>query len=155
MSDVLPASLATGLTQEECEFVYNVEVLGLPTKKAASMAGVPFSRCYEPHIRQACEVVKREMLGRLPTKEDLVHMAMGAIDRARMLGDPLTELTGIEKVHKMLGFDAPQKVDINFNASVEVLQSNVRTLPTAALIQAVPGAAEIIDADFYEIGQEK
>ena len=153
MTDVtLPATIAAGLTQADCEFVYNKEVLGLPTKKAASLAGVPFSRVYEPHIKQACELVQREMRGSMPSKETLVHMTMEAIDRARLLGDPMTEIIGIEKVHKMLGYDVPQKIDININASVEVLRENVRTLPTSQLIAAVPGAADVIDADFYEVG---
>ena len=39
--------LPTGLTSEEVNFVYNVEVLGLPARKAATMAGMPISRQVE------------------------------------------------------------------------------------------------------------
>lgn len=149
----LPANLASGLTQAECELVYNLEILQLPLKKAASLANVSFAAANYPHVMQARETVRRELRGNLPTREDLAHRMLEAVDRARILSEPMTEIIGLEKVAKLLGLDAPQKIDVNVTHSIEVLRENVRTLPTQALIQAVPGAKDIIDADFYEVDQ--
>lgn len=63
----------SALKDEEANFVYNVEVLGLPVKKAASMAGMPLGRLNAPHIIQAREITKRELRSALAiTKEDVV-----------------------------------------------------------------------------------
>lgn len=146
----LPA-VAT-LTQEESEFVYNVEYLGLPVKKALSLSGMPPTMISKPHIIQAREMVKRELRGALMiTKEDIVHGMHEAVGRARLLGEPMTELVGWEKIAKILGHDAPQRIDINVVQSIEVLKGQVKHMSDADLARLV-GDTGIIDADFYEVG---
>ncbi len=49
----------SGLTNEEAEFVYSVEVLGLPIRKAATMSGMSLGMVSKPHIIQARELTKR------------------------------------------------------------------------------------------------
>lgn len=147
----MPVELPPGLTQGEMEFVYNIEVLGLPPKKAASLAGVPYGLVCKPHIVQARELVKRELRGAMAiTKEDVVFGMRDAIDRARILAEPMTEIVGWEKIAKLLGYDTPQKVDINITASLDVLKNQVKSLPDAELAKLV-GAGGIIDAEFYEV----
>lgn len=156
MSDALPATLLpTGLTQPEAEFVWNVEVLGLPVRKAASLAGLPPGSMAAPHLQQARELLKREVRGSMAiTKEDVLFGIREAIDRARILADPETEIKGWTQVSKMMGFDAPAKVDVNITSSIEVLKGHVRGMSDADLAKAL-GADHIIDADFYEVGSEK
>src|ERR1035437_1059868 len=61
------------LTSEEANFVYNVEILGLPAKKAADLAGMLYSRMSEGHVIQARELTKRESRGAMAlTKEEVV-----------------------------------------------------------------------------------
>ena len=104
LADILPP----GLTPEEANFVYNVEVLMLPARKAASMAGMPFSRAIKPHIVQARDVVKRELRGNMGfTREDIVAGYQEAIGTARLMADP--SLGGL------VGFIDPQSVDWDFD----------------------------------------
>lgn len=150
----VPAALSH-LTAEEANFVYNVEVLGLPARKAASMAGMKPSRISAPHLVQAREALKRELRDAVAiTKEDVVHGYQEAIHMAKQLAEPLTMIVGWEKTAKLLGYDQPQKIDININASVEVQQSLVKSMSDAELVKAL-GASNVIDGEFYEIGQEK
>jgi hypothetical protein len=143
----------SGLASEEANFVYNVEVLGLPVKKAASMAGMPLGRLNAPHIIQAREITKRELRGALAiTKEDVVFGMTDAIGRARLLAEPLTEIVGWEKVAKILGLAEPQKIDINISASLEVQQKQVKGMTDQELVQML-GAEGIIDAEFYDVGK--
>lgn len=152
MSDIAEL-LPPGLTDEEANFVYNAEVLMLPVRKAASMAGMPFSRAVKPHIVQARDLVKRELRGNMGfTREDIVAGYQEAIGTARLMADPVAMIAGWKETAKILGLDAPQRIDINLQASIEVQQAHIRTLPTAELMKRL-GADEVIDGEFYEVGR--
>lgn len=161
--DTLPAQqdssdlthvLPSGMTAEEVNFVYNAEVLGLPARKAASMAGMPVGRIVAPHIIQARELVKRELNGAMAiTKEDIIRRMDEAVHRAQLLSEPMTEIIGLEKMAKLMGYDAPKKVDINLTTSLDVMRENVKSMGDAELTRLI-GAGDIIDGEFYEHGQE-
>lgn len=150
VSDIIPA----GLTSEEANFIYNVEVLTLPPRTAAKMAGMSPAKIVAPHVIQARELARKALQGQLAiTKEDVVYGYKDAIDMARVLAEPLTMLVGWEKIAKILGYDQPQRVDININASVEVQQNIIRGMSDDDLIRQL-GAGSVIDAEFYEHGKE-
>lgn len=141
------------LTAEEANFVYNLEVLGLPLRKAADMAGVPPTVGTAAHIVQARAALKRELRGTTAiTKEDVVFGLHDAIGRAKLLADPKAEMMGWKEIGMMLGYYEPQKIDVNLHASVEVLQKSIRNIPTNELVKRL-GADAVIDADFYEVGK--
>lgn len=151
MTELLP----TGLTQPEVEYVYNVEVLGMPNRVAAQQAGMPLAMTTRPHILQARDLAKKELRGHLSiTKEDVVFGIREAIGRAQILAEPMTEIVGWEKIAKLLGYDAPQKVDVNIIASVEVLKGQVRNLSDAELVRLVADRTAI-DGDFYRVEDDK
>lgn len=139
------------LTNEEAQFIYNIEILGLPAKKAADMAGMSYGKMSAPHIIQARELAKREMRGTMQiTKEDVVFGVHDAIGRAKIIAEPATEIRGWEVISKLLGYDAPQKVDINIRESIHVAQQHVKSLPDHELIKML-GAGNVIDCDFYVV----
>ena len=150
MSSDLTAILPAGLTADEVNFVYNVEILGLPVRKAASMADMSIAKIAAAHIIQARELTKRELRGALAlTKEDVVWGYREATEMARQQGDPLTTMIGWEKIAKILGFDQPVKIDINVSASLEVQQKLVKEMTDEELVKML-GADNIIDGEFYE-----
>ena len=153
MTDDLPlATLPPGLEQAEAEFVYNVEVLDLPANKAAQLSGLPYSAVHRPHVIQARELVRKDLRGNLQvTKEDATFGLKDAIHRAKLLAEPMTEIAGWDRLIKLHGLDAPQRVDINITASIEVAQRQVRTMSDAELVKSL-GANSVIDAEFYEVG---
>lgn len=139
------------LTQDEAQFVYGVEVLGLPVRKAAELAGMSLTKINDGHIMQAREAAKRELRGVTHiTKDDVVFGVRDAIDRARLLAEPATEIKGWETISKLLGYDAPSKIDVNVRETVEVIQKQVRALPDAELVRML-GAGNVIDGQFYEV----
>ena len=141
------------LTNAEAQFVYNVEVLGLPTKKAAELAGLIYNSALKPHIVQAREIAKNELRGSVQiTKEDVLVGITDAIGRAKIIAEPATEIRGWEVINKMLGYDAPKKLDINLRESLTVVQQQVRSMPTSELVSAL-GAGGIIDVDFYAVDE--
>jgi hypothetical protein len=145
------AVIPPGLTNEEAEFVYNVEVLDLPTKKAAQLAGLPYSATQGAHIKQAREMVRADMRGNLQvTREDVTFGLKEAINRARLLSEPMTEIAGWDRLMKLHGLDAPQKIDVNLTASVAALKGVARNMSDAELARLV-NANDIVDAVFYEV----
>lgn len=145
----LTTALPPGLTQAEMEFVWNLEGLGLPPRKAASLAGVPYGALAYPHIVQARETLKRALRASMGiTKDDVVFGIRDAIGRAQLLGEPGTEILGWEKIAKLLGYESPKQIDVNITASVEVLKTHVRRMDDNELARLV-GSHDIIDADFY------
>lgn len=150
LAEILPP----GLTPEEANFVYNVEVLGLPARKAAQLAGMPFTRAIKGHIIQARELVKRELRGAMGfTREDIVAGYQDAIGMAKLVADPVAMIAGWKETAKILGLDAPQRIDINLQASIEVQQASIRSLSTDELLKRL-GAGDIIDAEFYDVSPQ-
>ena len=150
MTDRLPG-MPQGLTSEETEYVYYVEVVGLPPRKAASMSGMEYRRINAPHVMQAREQVKHEVRGDLQvTKEDVTFGLRDAINRAKILADPMTEIAGWNSIIKLHGLDAPTRVTVSFKESVEAYKEHVRRLSDSELVAEI-GAGNIIDADFYEV----
>lgn len=151
--DVANSVIPAGLADDEANYVYNVEVLGLPPKKAAQLAGMPASKMYAAHVAQAREIARNAVRGNCQvTKEDVTFGMKEAIDRARIIGDPLTEIVGWEKLAKLHGLDAPQKVDINITESIKVVQEHVRSVSDSDLVKLL-GAGDVIDVEFYEHGK--
>ena len=110
-----------------------------------------YSRMSEGHVIQARELTKRELRGAMAlTKEDVVFGIKDAIWRAQIIAEPATEIRGWEVISKLLGFDAPTKIDINLRESITVVQQKVRDLSDAELVRML-GAGNIIDGDFYTV----
>lgn len=137
------------LADDEANFVYNVEVLELPTKKAAELAGMEAHKIYAAHVKQAREIVRAELNSRVNiTKEDVIRGMAEAVNRARLLGEPMTEIIGWEKIAKIMGYEQPQKHEVNLTASIGALQSTMRSLSDSELSKLVH-ADNVIDAEFY------
>lgn len=83
------------------------------------------------------------------TRDDVIHGMREAVDRARLLGEPMTEITGWEKIAKLLGFEPAKRVDVNLNASIDATVSHVRRMSDADLVR-LAGATDIIDGEFYD-----
>ena len=142
------------LADDEASFVYNVEVLGLPTKKSADLAGMEAHKIYAPHIKQAREIVCAELNSRVNlSKEDVIRGMHDAVGRARILGEPMTEIVGWEKIAKLLGYEAPQKHEVNVTATIEAMQGSLKSLPDSELSKLV-NAGDIIDAEFYLVNAD-
>jgi len=143
------------LTQAEAQFVYNVEVLGMPLVAAANAAGMAVYMMSKPHIMQARAAAKRELRGATQiTKEDCVFGIHEAIGRAKILAEPATEIKGWEAIAKLQGFDAPQQVNINVRETVTIIQQRVRALPDEELIKLV-GAENVIDGEFKQLDKPR
>lgn len=144
-----------GLTAEEAQFVYGTEVIGLPVRVAAKQAGLPLTMISKPHLQQARELLRREVRGNLNvTKEDVTFMLKEAYDMGRLIADPAAMVSAANSISKLHGLEAPQKIDVNVTTTIEVLQSHVKRMADADLAR-LAGAERVIDAEFYQVSDEK
>ena len=140
------------LTAEEEEYAFNVAVVGLAPKRAAELAGLDYRKAHQPHVKEAVARYERESLGRLRvTKEDSARGILDAIDRAKIIAEPSTEIAGWREINAMYGHNAPQKVDIRLDATIDVLAKQVKNVPTSELVKLL-GADDVIDGDFRDLG---
>lgn len=100
------------LNDMERAFVQNVAVLGMTAIKAAAAAG--YAPTNSDRLLKRLEIVeaigdlKEETARRLNiTRDKITDGILGAIDRARMLGEPSTEIMGWRDLAKMCGYDVP------------------------------------------------
>ena len=147
MNDLAP----TALTSEQANFVYNIEVLGMPARVAAASAGMSIAQIASPTIISARLALRKELQGRMVlTKEDSLHGIQEAIRDAKLLSDPGVQIKGWQAINDMLGFNAPQVMQVDINVPLDIVKKNIRTLPDAELIKLL-GADSVIDGDFCEI----
>ena len=153
MTDALPG-MPHGLTHEETEYVYNVEVLGLPVKKAARLAGMDLRRINADHVMAARTQV-RDSFSRAQsiTKESVTNMLMEAIDRAKTLAEPMTEIAGIDRLIKLHGLDE-KKPDPNINVTINVMRDQVSRMSDRELVESL-GVGNIVDGDFYVVRKDE
>ena len=153
MATAQPAELTPSLlTAEEEEFAYNVAIVGLAPKRAAELAGLDFRKTCAPHVKEAVARYERESLGRLRvTKEDSARGILDAVDRARIIGEPSTEIQGWKEINAMYGHNAPQKVNLQLDATLSVLAKQAKAMPTGELVKLL-GADNVIDGDFRDLG---
>lgn len=145
--------MTAGLSNAEAQFVYNVEVLGLPTMKAAQLADLPYSASRSDRVLAARAVTKREVAASVQiTKDDVLRGIKGAIDRAQIIAEPSTEIRGWEVINKMLGFDAPTQIDVRVQGTIETVQRQVKNLSDDQLVKML-GAGDVIDGAFYVVNK--
>lgn len=147
---VLPVSLiGNHLTSEESNFVYNLEILGMPARLAAVQAGVKVGLALAPHIIQARENVRRAVRDTTQiTKEDVVAGLKDAIYDAKLYADPMAQIKGWSELANLLGFNKPEAIEININTTIDVVRKQVKNLSDEALIKQL-GADTVIDGEFY------
>lgn len=147
------SAIVPALSEQEQQFVYNIEVLGLSVKRAAELAGIsdPYGASNRREIADARARLRAEVQKRAEiTKEDVVHGIKDAIDQAKVLSDPTAQIIGWREIAKMLGYDAPREVKITISADIRGMRKQIAQLDDAALVQMLD-ATDVIDADFYEV----
>lgn len=140
------------LTQEEQMFLYQLEVIGLHTMRAAEIAGInsPYYVLKKPHMVDARERLRVAMRGRTDfSREDVVAGMKQAIDQASVLGDPMAQIAGWREIAKLKGYDKSPNINIHLTGSVESMKRQIQALPTEELMRL--SGEKVIDADFYQV----
>jgi hypothetical protein len=68
-------------------------------------------------------------------KKDVILGVLDAIDRARMAGEPNTEINGWKEVSKLMGFYAPEVKRIDLNVTQGKLKSKFEQMSDQELLE--------------------
>ncbi len=143
----------TGLTEQEQQFLYNMEVLGLNQQRSADLAGLgSYSHVLKkPDFLAAREKIRATVRSRVDiTKEDVLRGIQSAIQQADILADPMAQIVGWREISKMLGYDAPKQINIVVSGDVKNVRRQISQLNDSDLVEML-GADNVIDAAFYPV----
>lgn len=103
-----------------------------------------------PRVKELLKAEQRKnayMLGL--TREQVLQGMMDAIDQAKLLSDPLTQIAGWREVAKICGFYAPEVKKVELSGSGKQVIDRLRSLSDEELLQIAEG--DVIDAEFEEV----
>jgi len=142
------------LNEQEQQFLYNLEVLGMPQIRAAELAGYTTSS-YAYVLKKPAFVLAREKMkeqlrqSSQITREEVLAGYKEAIDRARILDEPMSMIAGWTAISKILGYDKPQEVHITVSGGSDI-RKQIRSLSERELLKLVDDSG-VIDGEFYPI----
>lgn len=146
---------ATNLNPKQAKFVDGMAT-GLRVKDAMEIAGMKpndgtgNALMKTPKVADAIRAEQRKnayMLGL--TRDKVLQGMMDAIDQAKILSDPLTQIAGWREVAKVCGFYAPEVKKVELSGANKAVVDRLRSLSDEELLQIANG--DVIDAEYTEI----
>lgn len=83
------------------------------------------------------------------SREDVLKGMMEAVDQAKLIADPMTQIAGWREIAKICGFYAPEVKRIEIGDSAKAYIQRMEQLDDAELLKLVN--SEIIEAEFTEV----
>lgn len=81
---------------------------------------------------------------------DVLNVFLDAIEMARTLADPANMINGADKVAKMMGYYAPETKRIELSMDQKVLDSKLKQLSDAELMELAAGNARVIEGEVLQ-----
>lgn len=81
---------------------------------------------------------------------DVLNVFLDAIEMARTLADPANMINGADKVAKMMGYYAPETKRIELSMDQKVLDSKLKQLSDAELMELAAGKARVIEGEVLQ-----
>jgi hypothetical protein len=140
------------LTPQEERFLDAHVVMGMNLTRAGKLAGVdrPHALIKEPRIAAALQARMDHIQQRAAiTREDIIMGIKDAVEQARVLGDPRTAIYGWTELHRMLGYDQPQRLKVELSDDAATMLHQMRLMTDAELLRHATIPA--LEAEFYEV----
>lgn len=125
---------------------------GASVSEATRMAGYKDSNLQSPperssQIQMLLAEARRELQRATNIrKKDVINGILEAIERARMLGEPNTEIQGWKELAKIMGYYAPEVKKITLTTEEGRMRAKFEQLSDKDLLELASG--NVIDADF-------
>ena len=143
------------LTPKQEAFV-NAKCAGLNDLAAAKQAGYSSAEGSAHQLKDSrpVQTALMEARGALMQvtnlrRQDIVNGVLEAIDRARMLGEPATEIRGWTELAKMLGFYAPEVKKIEITGHAGRIRQKFEALSDEELLEIA--SQPLIEGDFHVV----
>jgi phage terminase small subunit len=76
---------------------------------------------------------------------------MEAIEQAKMLAEPMTQIAGWREIAKMCGYYAPEVKTLNVNVTSQRLLTQLETLSDKDLLELIEQDSEVIEGEAREL----
>jgi len=135
--------------------------MGMNIKEAAAYAGLsPVSVSNilkDERVVAYIEKVRKQHAERFEVKrENVIEGVLDAIERAKMLGEPATEIRGWESIAKLQGLNAPERVVHELPEDVRELTATIKSMNSADVMRLAgqKNIIELTEDDFEEVDDE-
>lgn len=146
---------ASALTEKQEKFALGV-ASGLTVKDSMAAAGMQphdgtgNALTKHPGVQDLMKAEQRKnayMLGL--TREDVLKGMMEAVEDAKIMSDPMSQIAGWREIAKICGFYAPEVKKIEISGKGKALIDRMATMTDEELLQMAEG--EPIDVEFTEV----
>lgn len=150
-----PRKKSAVLSEQQAVYV-EARATGLTKKDSLSVAGYSATPSIatelekQPSVKQMLSAEYRKnafMLGL--TRDDVLEGMVYAIDQAKVLGDPMSQISGWREVAKICGYYAPEVKRIELGVKAQAYMQRLEQLGDDELLKLAEG--DIIDGDFEEV----
>lgn len=153
------SELAVNLTDKERRFIINVEA-GMDLKPAALAAGYHEDSVskliHRPTIAAVLQeiYVKSRDIAQI-NRMDVIDGMKDAIQDAKLLGDPASQIRGWREIGLIIGAYAPETKTINVNVTHEQLIKQIDSMSTDQLLEiAGQDTLDVIEGVCEEVEEE-
>ena len=85
------------------------------------------------------------------TKPVIVQMFMDAIEEAKLMSDPSTQIKGLREVGLMLGFYAPEERKITYSNDEKAVRQKLSEMSEKELLELAGKSSNVIEGDFRRV----
>lgn len=133
-------ALAMGLNHTQAAAKANVA----PNTISNWLKNVSFQHHLEELRRETSELIT-------VTKPKIVEMFMEAIQEAKLMSDPSTQIKGLREVGLMLGFYAPEERKITYSSDEKAVRQKLSEMSEKELLELAGKSANVIEGDFRRV----
>lgn len=155
MKTTLDKKRSHTLTQQQTEYVA-ARAKGMNCVQAAQSAGYsnPNVQGYQVEKAENVQLALKKEWKRAEkvmdiSKKQVLDGMMDAIGQAKLMADPMAQISGWREVAKMCGYYEPQRLQVEVSVSAKRLFSQFETLSDEELLRIAE--QDIIEADEFEV----
>lgn len=143
------------------KMVEAIACLGMSKAEAARHCGLSVgginAALQDPRVQEFLAELRQGQKKRAQvTRDEVILGIKDAIDRARVLGEPRTEIAGWESINKMMGFNAPDRVVHELPEDTRELMEMLKEMSSDQIAE-IAGMDDIIDLkpeDFKQVSSD-
>lgn len=152
--EVLPESAFTEKMRAMAKFMADGKDIKTAGRLAgySSKGGAFWAMTKQPHFRAYVKKLqlKNERMADMSRKRVLDGF-LEAIEQAKMLAEPMTQIAGWRELAKMCGYYAPEVKTLNVNVSSQRLLTQLETLSDKDLLELIEQDSEVIEGEAREL----
>jgi len=106
----------------------------------------------DPRVIKAVEFLRaRSEKLILASREKVLKGFLEAIEQAKLMSEPMTQIAGWREIGKMCGYYAPEVKEININVGAKRVIGQLEVMSDRELLELIEKDSEVIEAEAVEV----